>query len=93
MDMDTFFSETNIASLRHLALTGITATDRAALFRVLSGRFINAQNLAKHRTRTFARRQSQSDKSSLVLGQGRREAQMENLVQLHAKLDRTQFRA
>jgi hypothetical protein len=92
MDMDTFFSETNIASLRHLALTGITATDRAALFRVLSGRFINAQNLAKHRTRAFARRQSQSDKCSSVLGQGRREAPNGKPSQLHAKLDRRQFR-
>jgi hypothetical protein len=74
MDMDTFFSETNIASLRHLALPGITATDRTALFRMLSRRFINAQNLAKHRRLAFARRQSQSDKCSSVLGQGRREA-------------------
>jgi hypothetical protein len=48
MDMDAFFSETNIASLRHLALPGITATDRTALFEVLSMRFVNAQNLSKH---------------------------------------------
>jgi len=88
MDMDTFFSETNIASLRHLALPGITATDRAVLFRALSGRFINAQNPAKHRTRAFARRQSQSDK--WAKDEGKR--QMEDLAQLHAKLDPTQFR-
>jgi hypothetical protein len=74
MDMDTFFSEANIANLWHLAVPGITATDRTALFRVLSRRFINAQNLAKHRRLGFARRQSQSNKCSSVLGQVRREA-------------------
>jgi hypothetical protein len=54
MDMDTFFSETNIASLRHLALPGITATDRTELFQLLIKRFIDAQNLAKHRKLAFA---------------------------------------
>jgi hypothetical protein len=47
MDMDTFFSETNIASLQHLALGGITVTDRTALFQVLSKRFISAQKFSK----------------------------------------------
>ena len=61
MDMDTFFSETNIASLRHLALPGTTATDRTALFRVLSKRFINAQNRATHRGLAFAGRVIVSD--------------------------------
>jgi hypothetical protein len=90
MDMENFFSETNIASLRHLALPGITATDRTALFRVLSKRFINAQNSAKHRRLAFARRQSQSDSRVLAKDEGKR--QMENLGQLHFELDRTQFR-
>jgi hypothetical protein len=91
MDMDTFFSETNIASLRHLALPGITATDRTALFRVLSKRFINAQNLAKHRRlASFARRLSQSDGSVLVKNEGRR--QVEHLARLRAKLHRAQSR-
>ena len=90
MDMDTFFSETNIASLRHLALPGITATDRTALFRVLSKRFINAQNLAKHRRLAFARRLSQSDGSVLVKNEGKR--QVENLARLRAKLYRAQCR-
>jgi hypothetical protein len=90
MDMENFFSETNIASVRHLALPGITATDRKALFRVLSKRFINAQNSAKHRRLAFARRQSQSDSRVLAKDEGKR--QMENLGQLHFELDRTQFR-
>jgi hypothetical protein len=92
MDMDTFFSKTNIASLRHLALPGITAIDRTALFRALSKRFINAQNLAKHRRLVFARRQSQSGKRSSVLANDEGKRQMESLAQLHAELDRTQFR-
>ena len=72
MDMDTFFSETNIASLRHLALRGITATDRTALFQELSKRFINAQNKtseASIRATAAAGRQTQ-----LGFDQGRREA-------------------
>jgi hypothetical protein len=54
MDMDTFFSETNIAKLQLLTLPGITATDRTPLFRVLNEQFINAQSLAKHRRLAFA---------------------------------------
>jgi hypothetical protein len=54
MDMETFFSETNIARLQRLTLPGITATDRTALFRVLNEQFINAQSLTKHRRLVFA---------------------------------------
>ncbi len=54
MDMDRFFSETNIARLQQLTLPGITATGRAPLFRVLNEQFINSQNLAKHRRLAFA---------------------------------------
>ena len=90
MDMDTFFSETNIASLRHLALPGITATDRAALFRVLNKRLIIAQDLAKHRRLAFARRLSQGDGPVLVKNEGKRK--VENLARLGAKLHRTQSR-
>jgi hypothetical protein len=90
MDMDTFFSETNIASLRHLAVPGITATDRTALFQVLSKRFLSAQNLAEHRELAFARRQSKSDKCSSNLAEDEGKRRMEDLAQLHAQLDRTQ---
>ena len=74
MDMDTFFSEPNIASLRHLALPGTTATDRAALLRVLDERFINAQhrvNIGSSHSRDGSRR---AINAGSALGQGRREA-------------------
>jgi hypothetical protein len=88
MNMDSFFNETNIASLRRLALPGIPATERTALFRVLSMQFINAQNLAKHQRLAFTRRQPRSD--GPVLAKDERRRDMEDLGQLHAKLDRTQ---
>jgi hypothetical protein len=88
MNMDSFFNETNIASLRRLALPGITATERTALFQVLSTRFINAQNLARHQRFAFPRRQPRS--GGPVLAKDERRRDMENLGQLHAKLDRTQ---
>jgi hypothetical protein len=54
MDIDRFFSETNIARLQQLTLPGITATERTALLRVLNKQLINAQNLARHRRLAFA---------------------------------------
>ena len=54
MDMDRFFSETNIARLQELTLPGVTATERTALFRMLDKQFINAQNLARDRRLAFA---------------------------------------
>ena len=49
MDMDGFFSDENIVTLQQLTFDGITAAARMALFGVLNERFINAQNLVKHR--------------------------------------------
>ena len=54
MDMDRFFSETNIARLQQLTFPGTTETERTALFWVLNMQFVNAQNLAKHRRLAFA---------------------------------------
>ena len=91
MDMDAFFSETNIASLRHLALPGITATDRTALFEVLSMRFVDAQNLSKH-PRLASRDDSHRAISAARFWHDEGNREMENLGQLHHKLNRRQFR-